>query len=274
MGYDAYMVLGSGVQEAASVFVLTLPSSLPGSSGSQGEPNLWNPVTGQCFSIRDSTCELLQVGTIFNSENLWANIQQRSEPSAINYDFSHSGQWKPFITSTLNFRNMDTVQNAIRYEELPKSVFEDLELTVERTAMDAISSYRRRTTTHFHRKCSRILKELLKNMEEATVGMPPPASRGVAPSQVGEANAGAQVALEGQHIEALSQLTKTHIIVGCPIHMPYTDADAIRRAVLDTCVQLDAGDRAEFAVAAHIDPYGCSFVCSVWLYVAVLHRKP
>jgi coiled-coil and C2 domain-containing protein 2A len=45
------------------------------------------------------------------------------------------------------------------------------------------------------------------------------------------------------------------------------------RDVIDRLKIADtARNDVEFAVATHVEPYGCTFVCSVWVYVVRLTK--
>ena len=52
-----------------------------------------------------------------------------------------------------------------------------------------------------------------------------------------------------------------------------TDAASIRAAVDRTRIADTGRKDVEFAVATHVEPYGCTFVCSVWVYVARLTKR-
>ena len=65
----------------------------------------------------------------------------------------------------------------------------------------------------------------------------------------------------GQPRESLTDNTAT----GCPINLPFCDSATIREAVKRTCIAETTRSDVEFAVATHVEPYGCTFVCSAWV---------
>ena len=92
---NAYVVLGSGIQNSEMSFVLTIHSS-PKSLFRL--VRLWNPVNGTCYINNDTGCDLLSVGMVFNNTNMWANVQDKSEPWNINFDLHDSRSWMPLFT--------------------------------------------------------------------------------------------------------------------------------------------------------------------------------
>ena len=64
---EAWVVLGDAVPEGSTAYVLTLLDD--------GEYYLWNPVTGIDYDQHDPSCGLANVGTVFNSHNVWVNVQ-------------------------------------------------------------------------------------------------------------------------------------------------------------------------------------------------------
>ena len=72
---------------------------------------------------------------------------------------------------------------------------------------------------------------------------------------------------------ALSDVMAGYDVVGYPLNSPFTDAASIRAAVDRTRIADTSRKDVEFAVATHVEPYGCTFVCSVWVYVARLTKR-
>ena len=69
----------------------------------------------------------------------------------------------------------------------------------------------------------------------------------------------------------LAGICEGYTVTGCPMNLPFTDAATVR----DVIDRLKIGhhqERREFAVATHVEPYGCTFVCSVWVYVVRLTK--
>ena len=75
------------------------------------------------------------------------------------------------------------------------------------------------------------------------------------------------------HMASLESILDGYTVTGCPLNMPFTDAAAVREAVNNTCIAETNRSDVEFAVATHVEPYGATFVCSVWVYVARLTKR-
>lgn len=52
---------------------------------------LWDPITGRCYAVDDSACQLQAVGTVFDCNNIWANIQATGKPAEVKWDLSSAG---------------------------------------------------------------------------------------------------------------------------------------------------------------------------------------
>jgi coiled-coil and C2 domain-containing protein 2A len=136
--------------------------------------------------------------------------------------------------------------------------------------MDAIVKTRQRQHTPFNRRASRALKDLLREMESHALMSPEEASAGV-PVPGGPPSA--RVSLAELHAGALGELMAGYDVVGYPLNSPFTDAASVRAAVERTKIAETTRKDVEFAVATHVEPYGCTFVCSVWVYVARLTKR-
>ena len=86
-------------------------------------------------------------------------------------------------------------------------------------------------------------------------------------------SAGGRASLTELHRGALGGILEGYAVTGCPIHLPFGDASAIRAAVERTCIAETQRTDVEFAVATHVEPFGCTFVCSTWVYVARLTKR-
>eukprot|EP00899_Mesostigma_viride_P011659 jgi/Mesvir1/20494/Mv12380-RA.1 len=162
-GVDAYVVLGGGLHETEAAYVLTKEKK---EGTSDDVLRIWNATTGNVVDCADPSSELREVGTVFNDKNIWANIQKADLPFAVNWDLTITKNWRPFFQeSVLPPRVLGTVQTDVMYKSLPPGFYEDLEGTLERDVMDAITKARKLTFTHFNRRCSRILRELLHDLE-------------------------------------------------------------------------------------------------------------
>ena len=60
----AYVVLGTGIPEGSTAYVLTLDDGY----------RLWNAYTGEQFDVHDANCPLKSIGCVFNEENVSSHL--------------------------------------------------------------------------------------------------------------------------------------------------------------------------------------------------------
>ena len=61
-------------------------------------------------------------------------------------------------------------------------------------------------------------------------------------------------------------------MAGFPLHMPFTEVDAVVEAVYNTHIHDVADRRVEFALAVYVHPYP-NDIYSLWVYVVALNRR-
>jgi coiled-coil and C2 domain-containing protein 2A len=283
LGVEAYIILGVSAADSDAAMVFTpggqgrRPGQTPGSppiytpllDGSL----IWDPMAGTMFSAYDAAAGALmgEVAVVFNHTNIWANVGLGAKPHDMRWDLTDYTAWRPFFSqSTLPPRALPTRQRRVQYTSFEPGFYERLAAAVEREAMDAIVKTRQRQHTPFNRRASRALKELLLELESHALMSPEEASGGV---PVPNGPPSARVSLAELHHGTLHDLLEGYDIVGYPLNTTFTDAAAIRDLVERTRVAETSRKDVEFAVATHVEPYGCTFVCSVWVYVARLTKK-
>jgi len=282
LGVEAYVILGVSAadSDAAMVFTPGGQGRRPGQTADSppvycpllDDALIWDPMAGTLFSVYDAAAGALmgEVAVAFNHENVWANTQLAAKPHDMGWNLLETNHWRPFFSpSGLPQRRLPTRQRRVTYESFEPNFYERLAAAVEREAMDAIVKTRQRQHTPFNRRASRALKELLRELESHALMSPEESSLGVA---VKGGPPSARVSLAELHMSTLSELMVGYDIVGYPLNSPFTDAASIRAAVDRTRVAETNRKDVEFAVATHVEPYGCTFVCSVWVYVARLTK--
>ena len=239
MGITAYVVVGCGVPEGDTCYVLTKTS---------GNFILWNPSTGDHFPQARPYHPLKTVSHVFNNENIWANIQPYEDPERIRFDnFRDPKSWKPFFSSK-NTPSLSTVQvSALEYMETDLEKVSILQDHLEKMLMDKIMEWRDRHVTRWNRYCIVAMRNLLPKLESGLMTE------------------------EDQHA-ALLDIMSSHSLTGFPINMKYSDVNTIVETVYSTNVHISENARVEFALAVYIHPYPNN-VLSVWVYVGTLIKK-
>ena len=282
LGVEAYVILGVSATDSDAAMVFTpggqgrRPGAGPGSPPVYcpmlEEALIWDPMAGTMFGVYDSAAGALmgEVAVAFNADNVWANVQAPAKPHEMGWNLNDASAWRPFFSpTTMPHRTLPTVQTVITYESFAPAFYERLGAAVEREAMDAIVKTRQRQHTPFNRRASRALKELLKSLEGHVLMSPEEAAGGVA---VG--GGFGRASLTELHAGQLAGVADGYAVTGCPINLPFCDSATIREAVKRTCIAETTRSDVEFAVATHVEPYGCTFVCSAWVYVARLTKHP
>lgn len=71
---------------------------------------LWDPMTGHCVPVRDPSCELRAVGTVYSASNVWANTQDSGHPWDISWQLEDGGAWRPLFGAALAPRELASIQ--------------------------------------------------------------------------------------------------------------------------------------------------------------------
>jgi len=91
LGLDAYVVLGQGVPEGSTVYVLSRPKS------ETSTWQLWNASSSTRYSTTDTNCSLKRIDYLVSASNIWANIQSSREPCRCSYNVSDPRAWLPLF---------------------------------------------------------------------------------------------------------------------------------------------------------------------------------
>ena len=237
LGVDAYVVVGVGIPEGETCYVLTKIN---------GHNTLWNPSTGDFYPQNNSYHALRSVHYAFNNVNIWANIQKYDEPDRINFTFNLHQYWKPFTRKMP--APLSTVQTS-KLEYIPTNVeaIQSLQNDLEKTLTDKIMEWRDRHVTRWNRHCRTLIRSLLPRLEARDL--------------TGE-----------EQQNTLQSILDSYYVTGFPLNMRYKDLKSIIETVYSTNVHVSEDARAEFALAVYIHPFPNN-VLSVWVYIAKLSRK-
>ncbi|GFR45894.1 hypothetical protein Agub_g7350 [Astrephomene gubernaculifera] len=309
LGLQCFIVAGTSTGGARSHFVLTTGQPLPpapyhsapqaaaggGAPSAQPHPlldlnpgllRLWNPVTGSVVSALDPTGEMREVGELYDGSNIWANTQPSGRPWEMRWNLGAPRDWAPFFGAALSPREIASVQTTPLYEELDARFYEELEARVEKRVEEALSNARAAGAflTRPDNKVSRLLKGLLREMPQvsealsaaslaASAALAEAGARGPTqpPQHLGERHK-LITGLQASHNERIRREARCESAHGHMLALPFSDQylEAVSEAVLNTGIHRIADDRAKFSTAVFVEPLGASFVCCIWIYVAVV----
>ncbi|GAX76484.1 hypothetical protein CEUSTIGMA_g3929.t1 [Chlamydomonas eustigma] len=247
IGQQALIVLGASLLGGRSAFVLTTGQASFDPNNSDAPPpnmnfdesklRLWNPLTGVCSSVKDPTCEMRQVGTIYDHTNMWANKQWSHQPWEMEWQLGSTKIFEPFFGRYLPQRELATLQVSPAYEELSDQFYEELGRQAEESARDAIQKARGSSgyVTKPDNKISRLLKELLMQIPSALervamaslgasliLAEAPSDTPGEAPARLGERHKLISQ-LQEKHNEEIIKQSKADLINGHILALPFSD---------------------------------------------------
>ncbi|KAL9987685.1 hypothetical protein ACROYT_G002032 [Oculina patagonica] len=240
IGKRAYVVLGRGIPEGSTAYVLTL----------DGSPTLWNAHSGQKYDVQDANCPLKSIGCVFNHENIWGNVQASEEPYRLLFDLTKTNSWQPFFTKSYpRPALLSNQRETLEYKVVDQEYVKGLQEKVEKMLREKIMTWRPRFVTRWNRYCTQAFRSLLANMEQSV-------------GQTASVN----------HAAELDQILASYKLSGFPINMSFTEMPPVSEAVFSTGVHTIEDPDVEFALAVHIHPYPQG-VFSLWIYVGTLRRK-
>ncbi|XP_039261426.2 coiled-coil and C2 domain-containing protein 2A-like isoform X2 [Styela clava] len=254
IGKQAYLVLGRAIPEGETAYVLTLEQSQ--------EYFLWNASNGHHYKATDFLCPLQNVFALVNQDNIWFNMQVHDIPARVNFNTNQG--WKPLFKSISATQGLTSVQpEVIVYPETELSYVQNLEEMIERTLKEAMMDWRPRHVTRWNRSCSTALHQILRSLEIDRWKL------GGADDRQTQSRT---TLLQDDHAERLTRLIGDARFVGFPMDMPFTDIDAVVKAVRSTEVHKIQDNDIEFALGVYIHPYPSSVLC-VWVYVAAINAS-
>jgi len=229
---------------------------------------LYDPVEGVRYdAYRDrKVIPLKSVGALFNADNIWANIQEASEPWFVEFDLQNATHWMPLFTKFKTKAQYPPdltacIQPPLPYVKIQKSYFETRAADIERIVEQRFERWRTLPTTWDYGVAG-VLRGCLQGLEEAEVasGM----------------QGGARLVNESKGIERVKKIYKG--IQGFPLRfkdspdMKYIE-DSEENPIVERVRETRLHDRRQagnrFALAVYIHPYPNS-IGSCWVYIAAL----
>ena len=262
-GHDAFVIAGASHSNSEAYFVGTKKKDVALNSDMTFEGHkdlmIWSPYTGRECKAKSANNELVRVYMVFNPNNIYGNVQRVDEPWHMSWDFDNLAHWCPFYGANFPPRNLGTVQRSPKYTTLDSSVFFELESSVEREVMNAITSSRGYEYTHFNRRCSRIYKSLLQDIAKSDVG--------------GEISPNDIASILAKHADDLDSVGKMYTVHGHPMRFTLKDLNEITEGVLNTGIQHDYRENVEMAVAIHVHYTQVNYICAIWVFIAKLEKS-
>jgi hypothetical protein len=291
LGLDAYIVVGIGIPEGYTAYVMTRRKehkgvpSMPDLRASSSRimnslnsvmtllprPNMpdtlnsripcdwkfYNAVTGETFHTWDAHCPLKEVGCVFNNENIWSNINKQTDPARMEWNILNTKFWRPFFNKKFpKPADLSSIQPEILYYKESTYDIYILEKAIHQVITLNFEKWRTRFATIWNRHVSRLLNTLLKKLEEGKL-------------EGKDMSKHWHKSIEG---EEMTRLRKIYDISGVPINLSLTDFGPIIEAVHATSIHENLENSVEFALAVYCTNYPNNIV-SVWIFIASLKEK-
>ncbi|KAL7079662.1 hypothetical protein ACQ4LE_001343 [Meloidogyne hapla] len=230
---NSFILLGSTLSnEPNCAFVLT--------QFSDGEQWIIDPTNGFHFSPTNPNCPLLSIGTVFNAENLFINIQNGEHPSQLNFDFTRKKDWASlFAAEKLN--NLASIQSEyLNYEpvkEISSTLLLEMRTRLERELRLAFDETRPFAIPQWNLLASRSLRELLSDCCSFNL------SENIQ-QQLSED-------LIKQRLASLLSTFKISLII---FRLPFKNKKQIINQMLSLQIQKNSNNQTQFALAIYLQP--------------------
>lgn len=294
-----YIMIGTGVPEGSTVYVLRRDSIYK-------DVEIWDASSGTGHSLfqesylstflcipvssgtrskalrEDQVISLQSVGCLVDSNDIYINIQDSSDPYVIDYDVSNTRYWLPFLGNgrkRSNFFPNDqiaTIQLPIKYELTPSIFVQDLTLEIEDyvrkmfTDARSFEGDRRPLITRWNSQISRQLYSILPEFETYCFNTRTGALKSSLYSRDPKEHHLELIRIQDRVANVLGDVKNVY---GFPINLGFVSVESVWEEVKNTDIHNIPDESIEFVLAVRVFEYS-SFVCSVWVYVAALFSDP
>ncbi|KNC98997.1 uncharacterized protein SPPG_09335 [Spizellomyces punctatus DAOM BR117] len=250
---DSWVVLGRDVAKGRVAWVLTREEH---ERAILKEWKLWDPVDGTVWTVKDALCPLIEIGQLFDQDNVWVNIQQQADPARMSFNLRDNRSWRPLFHRAFPKPEGPSLQLEEPIYKTPDlAKLHEIEGRLERAIIAGIETWRGNKPTRWNRLASRTLFSALPTLETAVCTQ----------------TSNEQVSSSLSSLQDLSRLRAVYRLKGSPISLPYTDTNDILAAVQATDVHACADEWCEFACAVWCCGYAGEVV-GVWIWIACLLR--
>uniref|UniRef100_A0A7S3GGL9 C2 domain-containing protein n=1 Tax=Palpitomonas bilix TaxID=652834 RepID=A0A7S3GGL9_9EUKA len=259
---EAYVITGRAIPEGDTCYVLVRDAD--------NNIKLFNPSSGDEYSIKDHTCPLQDIYLVFNDKNVWANIQSPSAASQgvreLSFNFADERAWMPFFHPTRfppsSYKFASIQRETLEYNSADRGFSSTIEERVWRILGQKLEEWRADYSygsTNWDPQVSRMLKKVLKQLESTA------AKKG----RQGLMDAQESIMTENPDMQSL---LRHYSIKGFPLHFTFTDIESIVNTVEATEVFKEEDRSSKLALAVFAQSYPNKIV-SVWVFVAVTKEK-
>ncbi|KOB70997.1 putative coiled-coil and C2 domain containing 2A [Operophtera brumata] len=188
--------------------------------------------SGERSDVRDVACPMKTVDCVFDSENIWVNIQSSQDCENVLFDFSKPSDWQPVFDKSFFVMKHPLVNDSNVYT--PPGRVESLRQALEAKIKGKVQKWRPHMKTIWNRYCSGLLRDALLYWEYWSFSS-------------NENKPGFS--------QKFKQLMVTYRMFGFPLNLPFISTKCVISAVKSTGVQLNDDPDAEFALAVEVKKF-------------------
>ncbi|XP_053606846.1 coiled-coil and C2 domain-containing protein 2A [Plodia interpunctella] len=263
LGVRCWVAVGRGLPRGHSTYVLTkydltakrivlsTDQLFKRRLFSKNDGCLWHvhdASSGEHYELRDVSCPLKTVDYVFDSENIWVNVQSSQDCENMSFDFDKSSNWQPVFDKTVFVMKQPVVMDTSLYS--PPADTSKLRQALEDKIRGKMQKWRPHMKTVWNRYCSGLLREQLPAWEYWAFNP-------------GEPRPGFS--------HKMKQMMVTYRMFGFPLNMPFLNTKAVVSSVKSTRLHMLDDPTAEFGLAVELFCYPNN-VISVWVFLACITR--
>jgi len=229
---------------------------------------IYNPTDGARYDVyRDhATLPLIAIDSLFDADNVWANLQTQEEPWLNEFDLRNRSHWMSLFGRSPRLRarfakHTLCIQSPVTYHKIGEKYYQARAAEIERIIEQRFERWRS-APTKWDYGVAGVLRESLRGMEEAAISS-------------GMRGAGNAIR-ETKGLERVKHLYKG--IQGFPLRFKDCPdkkhtVDSEENFIVETVRRTRLHDRRHkgnlFALAVYIHPYP-NQIGSCWVYIAAL----
>ncbi|CAH8625096.1 unnamed protein product [Schistosoma rodhaini] len=175
---SVYLCIGEAIPEGRTVYILTEDYITNKQITNLISWRLWNPVTGQHYSVHDVNNPLRSVWGLVNCENILANIQPKHEPWELVWDLNSKKHWLPVFDKIIltkddnkscGYTNLSqTIQpQKLTYINLEQHEVDYIKFELETILRDALMDWRKTKITRLNYEFMKDFNKMLEKYKKS-----------------------------------------------------------------------------------------------------------
>ncbi|KAK4468063.1 hypothetical protein MN116_008237 [Schistosoma mekongi] len=295
-----YLCIGEAIPEGRTVYVMTEDLMSNKQMTNIINWRLWNPVTGQHYSVHDVNSPLRSVWGLVSSDNILANIQPKQEPWELIWDLNARKHWLPVFHDN-NKKTRTPLPPSIQpqklsYAHLEQHEVEYIKFELETVLRDALMEWRKTKITRLNYEFMKDFNRMLENLEKNNgayydglsqlldrvsnkyyvYGFPMNFSYMEPDEIVARVKSKGIHELIGSELTAFDVMNRTQLgqhTKNSLVKFSKTTSDTIFNPKLSLgMLQSDSSFNVQFALNVYVKAYPGP-VLSIWIYMAALWRR-